>query len=452
MEPDAYPTPTAALARVRELRAVVKAAEIETLQLAAHWADTHPDLDDEPHPATGGAGDGLRGFDPDQPVDEHIPRVAWDAGASLAAALGRATTAGDALIRDALVLRHRLPGVWSRVVAGQVEAWRARRIAQALLGAPADVATHLDHTLAGIADTVGPLTLDRLLDEAMLRLHPEDREQAQLEELDRRHATLHENSLTDTGIGEMTLRGDWKDLHDFDQALSTIAAELAAADQAAGMVPEPLDVRRARAVGVLADPHTAAALLDHTPAPKPRRKMTLIVHLSADALLGVNPLARCETTGRPMLDQQARDWCGRTDTHLTIQPVIDLNDHVHVAAYEIPDRLKTRADLIAGHCVFPYCLKPATRCDHDHGVPHATGGATCDCNLAPLCRSHHRLKTHAGWTYTTLETGVWLWSDPHGQQLLRDHHGTRDVTPPDRPINRGTGCRQPATREPVPRE
>jgi hypothetical protein len=338
------------------------------------------------------------------------------------------------------------------VGAGQVEAWRARRIAQALLGAPADVADHLDTTLAKVADTVGARTLDRLLDEAMLRLHPEEREQAQLEELDRRHATLHENSLTETGIGEMTLRGDWKDLHDFHTALSEVAAHLAAQDEANGLVPEPLDVRRARAVGVLADPHQAAALLDAAPAPKPRRRTTLVVHLSHAALLGLDPLARCETTGRPMLDQQARDWCGRTDTHLTIQPVIDLNDHHHVAAYEIPDRLKTRTDLIAGHCAFPYCLKPAARCDHDHTVPHAAGGATCDCNLAPLCRAHHRLKTHAGWTYTTLEPGVWLWSEPHGQQLLRDHHGTRDVTPPDRPVTTGTGCRQPPAPAPVPRE
>jgi sarcosine oxidase len=61
-------------------------------------------------------------------------------------------------------------------------------------------------------------------------------------------------------------------------------------------------------------------------------------------------------------------------------------------------------------------------------------------NLAPLCRHHpsrlaalapqceHRLKTHAGWRYTVLEPGTYLWSDPHGQQFLRDADGTRDVT------------------------
>ena len=56
-------------------------------------------------------------------------------------------------------------------------------------------------------------------------------------------------------------------------------------------------------------------------------------------------------------------------------------------------------------------------------------GPTCSCNLAPLCRSHHRLKTHTPWRYTVIEPGTYLWSTPHGYRLLVDHTGTRDVTP-----------------------
>jgi hypothetical protein len=98
--------------------------------------------------------------------------------------------------------------VWARVLDLEVPVWRARRIAQSVHGRPADVAAWLDERLAPVAGRVGPVTLDRLLDEALLRLYPEDREIAQLEALDARHATLHEDSLTDTGIAEMTLRGD----------------------------------------------------------------------------------------------------------------------------------------------------------------------------------------------------------------------------------------------------
>ncbi len=429
---DAAPvTPTDLLARVRATRAAAMAAEAELLVQAAEWADAHPDLDHDPDDP-----------DPDDPnALRGIPGWEWSASAPFAAALGRSTASGDALIRDALVLRHRLPSVWAQVGAGTLESWRARRIAQTVLDAYDDVCAHLDAELASIAATVGPVVLERLLDEAMLRLHPEERELAQFEALDRRHATLHTESINDTGVVDMTLRGDWKDLHDFDQTLSRVAAALAAADEQDGRYVDSLDVRRARAVGVLADPATALALLDDLPSPTPTKRTTLVVHVARDAVAGSDPVGRCETLHRAVLTQQVRDWCGRTDTHLTVVPVIDLADHTQTEAYEVAERLKTRTDLLNPSCVFPWCHRPARRCDHDHGVPHDQGGATCDCNLAPLCRRHHRLKTHAGWRYTTLDTGTHLWSDPHGQQFLRDPSGTRDVTPPDRKVNRGTGCR-----------
>ena len=146
------------------------------------------------------------------------------------------------------------------------------------------------------------------------------------------------------------------------------------------------------------------------------------------AVAGLDPVGRNETTHRPALTETIRTWCGRTDRHLTLTPVIDLHDHVAVDAYEIPDRLADRISLAQPTCVFPWCTRPSRQCDCDHRIPHATGGPTCECNLAPLCRHHHRLKTHAGWTYTRIEPGVYLWTEPHGQRFLRDPDGTTDLT------------------------
>ena len=111
--------------------------------------------------------------------------------------------------------------------------------------------------------------------------------------------------------------------------------------------------------------------------------------------------------------------------------MIDLEEHHHVEAYEIPDRLRDQAILRDHTCVFPWCTRPARTADIDHVVPWDTGpggGATATDNLAPLCRRHHRLKTHATWRYTVLTPGTYLWSSPHGYQFLRDPSGTRDVT------------------------
>ena len=79
-------------------------------------------------------------------------------------------------------------------------------------------------------------------------------------------------------------------------------------------------------------------------------------------------------------------------------------------------------------CVFPWCTRPARTADCDHVIAYDQGGTTCSCNLAALCRRHHRLKTHTTWTYTVLEPGSFLWTSPDGYQFLTDHQGTRDVT------------------------
>jgi hypothetical protein len=149
--------------------------------------------------------------------------------------------------------------------------------------------------------------------------------------------------------------------------------------------------------------------------------------------VGVDPVAHDES-GRPLLDAAVRSWCGRRDVTVSVRPVVDLNGHEHDRrGYAVPDRLRERIVLRDRTCVFPWCTRGARSCDADHITAHADGGPTCECNLAPLCRHHHRLKTHAGWRYTPIEPAVYLWSEPHGQQFLRDRHGTLDVTRPPSP-------------------
>ena len=313
MDPDAHPTPTALLARTRAVHAIRTAADADLIQLAAAWADAHPDLDEQPPaphrapcrqprgPEPGPARPHRPDVDPDH--DPLIPAMDWRAGAAFAAAIGMSTQAGEGLIRDALTLRHRLPKVWARVVALEVPVWRARRIAQAVHTRPADVSASLDDHVAAVAERVGVVTLDRLVDEAMLRLHAEERELAQLEALDATYARLHEASINDTGIAEMTLRADWKDLHDLDTTLSEVAHRFAPSH--AG---EPFQARRARALGVLADPAQAAALLTGTTPDSPdfptaRRGIHLVVHTTHDTLNPTHPGAQRD---RPPRDPHRR--------------------------------------------------------------------------------------------------------------------------------------------------
>lgn len=69
-------------------------------------------------------------------------------------------------------------------------------------------------------------------------------------------------------------------------------------------------------------------------------------------------------------------------------------------------------------CSAPGCRRPAARCDLDHTVPYAEGGQTCDCNLAPLCRHHHRCKQSQGWRLEQPEPGVMTWITPAGRRYV----------------------------------
>ncbi|MPV48972.1 hypothetical protein GCG21_02885 [Pseudactinotalea sp. HY160] len=176
--------------------------------------------------------------------------------------------------------------------------------------------------------------------------------------------------------------------------------------------------------------------------------------------------ARGEGTGLPATTGAAGRWAGpRTRgacfvPEIVIRPVLDLEEPLATDSYTPTERMRAQAILASDACAFPWCTRTARSCDLDHIDPwhsraggHAggcaqggtgevvTGGATCPCNIAPLCRAHHRLKTHArtgtatrgrhaAWTYIKLDAGTYLWIGPHGIRLLRTPWGTYDTQAP----------------------
>ncbi|MHB1876210.1 MAG: HNH endonuclease signature motif containing protein [Streptosporangiaceae bacterium] len=66
-------------------------------------------------------------------------------------------------------------------------------------------------------------------------------------------------------------------------------------------------------------------------------------------------------------------------------------------------------------CSFPGCRRPASACDDDHTTAFDQGGRTCECNLAPLCRRHHRAKQAAGWRLDQAQPGFLVWTLPSGR-------------------------------------
>jgi hypothetical protein len=105
---------------------------------------------------------------------------------------------------------------------------------------------------------------------------------------------------------------------------------------------------------------------------------------------------------------------------VTISPLAgDRCDHRHQEPAYQPSR-KLRHLIEARHrtCCAPGCGRRAARCDLDHTVPYDQGGRTCECNLAPLCRHHHRCKQSEGWQLEQAAPGQLRWTTPSGRIQL----------------------------------
>ena len=433
-----------AFAAAAELRATADHPEARLLQVAAHIADLHPG----PEHATartplGGVLPGM-----ERAVvhgGDGCPAMAEFAADELGAAIGISSGAAQALIGDALALRHRFPRTWARVLAGEVTAWRARKIATACLALSREAAALVDARVHQIVQSVTPWRLDQILKAAVIQADP-DRARADADRAAReRGVWVGQSDLH--GTKTLVMKAAAGDVIRFDAATDHIADLLETLGD-----PDTRDARRAKAVGWLADPQAALALWDTCRTPDHDTPTTdaagrrdalagrldnirrggtvqsiLHVHLTDHTLATGHGVLRVDHLG-PLLATQLGELLGHR--RFVVKPVIDLHEQISVDAYEIPDRIREHLQLRYPTCVFPWCNRPSVDCDLDHIVPYDdTGppGQTSTENLAPGCRRHHRAKTHGGWRYQRLPDGAFEWTSPHGARYRVDHTGTQHL-------------------------
>ncbi len=243
----------AVLDRARAARHAELAAAAELLVTAAEWADLHP-------VARGGQAAGwgevdLHGEGLVPLAGEGTPQVAEFAPAELAAHLGISHDAGRQLIGDALELRHRLPRLFDLVLAGTVPAWRARQAAALTTRLTPEMVTRVDKMLASDPQHLTLVRAQRVVEEAVLYYDPDRVVADEQAALAARHVTLVHDSGPATTEVHMCL--DTIDALHLDEALADLATRLSRLGDT-----DPLEVRRAKAVGVLADPQQALDLLE----------------------------------------------------------------------------------------------------------------------------------------------------------------------------------------------
>lgn len=422
------------LASAREQRRVADRAEADLFIAAAAWADQHtvdslaPALAEWEEKALPLAGEGT-------------PEVAEFCIAEFAAVLGMTTHAGRALVRDALETRHRLPKVWARVTTGTLQVWRARQIAHLTYGLPPEGAAYVDDHVAAFGHRIGYAALQRLLEEAKVRFLAGHEPQDGPIRPDGRKVKVDLGKISTNGTTEVWGELDYADAADLERAIARRATALG---QEGGIGEGlSLDARRGLALGEMARADLILDLVTGARSPRTGGGVELKVHVNADDLTTDHAdqpqtagLARVEGTGGNggfMTLEALRAWLQRPDARISLRTVIDTSATIRVDQWEIPDRLRRQVTERDGTCRFPHCNRPAHAGDIDHVTPYDPGpdgasgppGQTSSDNLAPCCRTHHRHKTHAGWTYTMLDPGYYLWRSPHGRRFLVTPHGTQ---------------------------
>ena len=444
-------------------------AECRMLQLACAWADTHY-LDS--------------GSDEYQPLiqracawgGEGTPEVSEYCAAELGALQGTGIMAARSLIADALDLRYRLPRLWGRVLTGGVRAWQARKIAEQTRPLSWEACADVDHALS---DFVGMMPWPRfatILSAAVLEADP-----ALAAERAERARTAQDVFSFDSedGLKTVVAKAAAGDAIWFLATVNRIAEILAACGDT-----DPVGTRRARALGILAQPAEALRLLiehqhdrsdqadesavqapaaseatledesaatserepeskveadDHrslsmepppafdTKAARPR--VILHFHLSKAALSPGQAIVRPEDGGPLTLDELL-EFLSRTGCQVRVQPVLDPTEVVPIDGYEIPQRLRAavRVRQIADVFAFGTCLSPSMDLDHtdryvsmDYGGPP---GQTRLGNLGPMARPGHRAETHGGWEKRQPEAGYFVHRSPTGYVYLVTNQGT----------------------------
>src|SRR5690606_4753932 len=251
----------------------------------------------------------------------------------------------------------------------------------------------------------------QLVDEAIKRFDAELFATQEQRRLDGRGVWV-DHDKTQEITRQVSMNLDAPDAELFDRVIDDLAASAKACGDTDGH-----QARRAKAVGTLLDPQLTLDLLNGTlpdsgtqKSKAPSRVANVYVHCTLEDLAimtdegpdrGTDRGASLERLGPITLDRLS-EWLTRpggiASTKIQVRPVIDTNTDQAVDQHDPPEWMREAMVLRDPTCVFPGCTISARNADADHIVPYipleegGPPGQTCLANLAPLCRSHHRLK------------------------------------------------------------
>ena len=324
------------------------------------------------------------------------------ASTEVAAALNLTRRAADSELGFALQLMERLPGVWELLDAGGIDLRRARIIVDGTDHLPEETARQV---VSRVVDAAPRLTTGQLAARIRRLCLETDPGEAK---------TRYEDALTERRIvseadvdGTANLFGLKLEPHRVvavTRRINKIARGLKHSDD-----PRSIDQIRADVfLDLLAGNHLDTAGQRATVDITVDLQTLVGLSESPGELAGFGPVI-ADIARQVTAEQEKAEW-----RYTITDP--DTGQVVHTGITTRRPTTTLRRLVQAQHrtCVFLGCRIPAIDCDIDHTVAVKDGGPTTDCNLAPLCRYHHRAKHQAPWKPRRLPNSDHLWTSPLG--------------------------------------
>ncbi|MFT4009208.1 MAG: HNH endonuclease signature motif containing protein [Nocardioidaceae bacterium] len=223
-------------------------AEARKLVLVAHWVDLHPSPEEGPGPGYAGRATSV------EAGGDGTPAVHEFAAAELGVLLGVSTASARWVMADAVNLRHRHPLLWAEILAGRVPSWAGSKTARMCAHLSRRCALAVDAATAAYAHTLPIGRYLPLVEAAIIDADPPTAQQRADDAA--RARFVQAGRANDHGIATLTARVEAGQLVYLMAVITRIAQILGArGDQ------DSLDVRRAKALVILANPAAAVVLL-----------------------------------------------------------------------------------------------------------------------------------------------------------------------------------------------
>ncbi len=318
--------------------------------------------------------------------------------ADLAVRLGVAESTVRTQAHHAEQLIARAPQVWAWFREGEFAAPNARLVAELVSDLPRQVWAEFDAAMVELRE-LAPARFRAKARSLASRLNP-----AEMGERHRVAATERRVWIENDRDG-MAWLGAYLPAEDAHRAFAHIdqaARSLAAApDETRTVAQLRADTLTDLLAGVLGAPGSVG--------------VTVAVTVPVLALLGGDQPATLDGYG-PIDAATARQLAAHAPsfTRILTHPISGSILDIDRVSYRPPADLARWVRITRPTCDFPGCGRASIRCDLDHTVPWPAG-PTAACNLAPLCRHHHRLKHHTAWTVINAGTchGL-IWTSPTG--------------------------------------